>query len=188
MTDHKTGSREEWLKARLELLDAEKELTRREDDLARMRQELPWVPIERSTASRPTRAARLWPTSSADARSCSSTTSCSGLTTRQAAPPAQRSPTASPAPSCTSPITTSRSQRYRGRRLRSCRHTSSGWAGVSRGRPHSRVTSITTSTCRTPNRNGNREPSSTTSAPPTIGLLRRIRRSSRSRRASVRTR
>jgi predicted dithiol-disulfide oxidoreductase (DUF899 family) len=47
MTDHKTGTREEWLAARLELLDAEKELTRRSDQLARRRQELPWVPIEK---------------------------------------------------------------------------------------------------------------------------------------------
>ena len=39
----RTGTREEWLAARLELLDAEKELTRRSDELARQRQELPWV-------------------------------------------------------------------------------------------------------------------------------------------------
>src|SRR5271168_2756336 len=45
MTDHKTGTREEWLAARLELLKAEKELTRRSDALARQRQELPWVRI-----------------------------------------------------------------------------------------------------------------------------------------------
>jgi len=45
MTSHKTGTREEWLAARLELLDAEKELTRRSDELARRRQELPWVRI-----------------------------------------------------------------------------------------------------------------------------------------------
>jgi predicted dithiol-disulfide oxidoreductase (DUF899 family) len=45
MTDHKTGTRAEWLAARLELLDAEKELTRRSDELARQRQELPWVRI-----------------------------------------------------------------------------------------------------------------------------------------------
>src|SRR2546426_8335441 len=43
MNDHKTGTREEWLAARLELLKAEKELTRRSDELARRRQELPWV-------------------------------------------------------------------------------------------------------------------------------------------------
>ena len=47
MIDHKTGTREEWLAARLELLDAEKELTRRGDELARRRQELPWVRIEK---------------------------------------------------------------------------------------------------------------------------------------------
>src|ERR1700680_144158 len=47
MTTHKTGTREQWLKARLELLKAEKELTRRSDELARKRQELPWVPISK---------------------------------------------------------------------------------------------------------------------------------------------
>ena len=44
---HKTGTREEWLTARLELLQAEKELTRRSDELARRRQELPWVRIDK---------------------------------------------------------------------------------------------------------------------------------------------
>ena len=47
MTSHKTGTREEWLAARLELLDAEKELTRRSDEVARQRQELPWVRIDK---------------------------------------------------------------------------------------------------------------------------------------------
>src|SRR6476661_8332959 len=47
MTKHMTGTREEWLAARLELLEAEKELTRRSDELARRRQELPWVPIDK---------------------------------------------------------------------------------------------------------------------------------------------
>jgi predicted dithiol-disulfide oxidoreductase (DUF899 family) len=50
MTDHKTGTREEWLAARLELLEAEKALTRRSDDLARLRQELPWVRIDKDYA------------------------------------------------------------------------------------------------------------------------------------------
>jgi predicted dithiol-disulfide oxidoreductase (DUF899 family) len=50
MTDHKTGTREEWLAARLELLDAEKEQTRRSDELARRRQELPWVRIDKEYA------------------------------------------------------------------------------------------------------------------------------------------
>jgi predicted dithiol-disulfide oxidoreductase (DUF899 family) len=47
MTNHKTGTREEWLAARLELLGAEKELTRRSDELARLRQDLPWVRIDK---------------------------------------------------------------------------------------------------------------------------------------------
>jgi predicted dithiol-disulfide oxidoreductase (DUF899 family) len=47
MTQHTTGTREEWLAARLELLEAEKALTRRSDELARQRQALPWVPIEK---------------------------------------------------------------------------------------------------------------------------------------------
>jgi predicted dithiol-disulfide oxidoreductase (DUF899 family) len=47
MTTHRTGTREEWVAARLELLAAEKELTRRGDELARQRQELPWVRIDK---------------------------------------------------------------------------------------------------------------------------------------------
>jgi predicted dithiol-disulfide oxidoreductase (DUF899 family) len=41
------GTREEWLAARVELLEHEKDLTRRSDELARRRAELPWVPIEK---------------------------------------------------------------------------------------------------------------------------------------------
>src|SRR5437868_3085647 len=47
MTTSRTGTREEWLAARLKLLKEEKELTRRSDEVARMRQELPWVPINK---------------------------------------------------------------------------------------------------------------------------------------------
>jgi predicted dithiol-disulfide oxidoreductase (DUF899 family) len=46
-TTHLTGTRDEWLAARLELLQAEKELTRRSDELAQKRQELPWVRIDK---------------------------------------------------------------------------------------------------------------------------------------------
>jgi predicted dithiol-disulfide oxidoreductase (DUF899 family) len=48
MAKHMTGTRQEWLAARLELLEAEKELTRRSDELARRRQELPWVRIDKT--------------------------------------------------------------------------------------------------------------------------------------------
>jgi predicted dithiol-disulfide oxidoreductase (DUF899 family) len=47
MTDHKTGTHEEWVAARLQLLEAEKALTRRGDELAALRQELPWVRIDK---------------------------------------------------------------------------------------------------------------------------------------------
>jgi predicted dithiol-disulfide oxidoreductase (DUF899 family) len=47
MTSHKIGTREEWLAARLPLLQAEKELTRRGDEVARQRQELPWVRVNK---------------------------------------------------------------------------------------------------------------------------------------------
>ena len=48
MTKHVTGTRKDWLAARLDLLQAEKELTRRSDELAQRRQELPWVQIDKT--------------------------------------------------------------------------------------------------------------------------------------------
>ena len=47
MTSYKTGTPEEWLTARLELLEAEKELTRQGDEVSRRRQELPWVRVDK---------------------------------------------------------------------------------------------------------------------------------------------
>jgi predicted dithiol-disulfide oxidoreductase (DUF899 family) len=47
MTDQRIGTREEWLAAREQLLVREKEHTRRGDELARQRRELPWVPVEK---------------------------------------------------------------------------------------------------------------------------------------------
>jgi len=47
MTKHITGTRKDWLAARIELLKAEKEHTRRGDELAKRRQELPWVRIDK---------------------------------------------------------------------------------------------------------------------------------------------
>jgi predicted dithiol-disulfide oxidoreductase (DUF899 family) len=47
MKTHATGTRKEWLAARLKLLEAEKELTRQSDELARRRQKLPWVRIDK---------------------------------------------------------------------------------------------------------------------------------------------
>jgi predicted dithiol-disulfide oxidoreductase (DUF899 family) len=47
MTTHRTGTRDEWFSARLDLLAAEKELTRRSDEVAQRRQALPWVRIDK---------------------------------------------------------------------------------------------------------------------------------------------
>ena len=170
MTSHKTGTREEWLAARLELLEAEKELTRRRRRaspaaagaaLGPGRQGLPLRDRRgHGVARRPVRG---------DARSCSSTTSCSAPTTPPGARPARRSPTASTAPRSTSPTTTSRSARSRGPRSPNCTRTSGGWAGASRGRPRTAATSTSTSGWRTPRRSGKREPSPTTSARRTCG-------------------
>ena len=46
MTEHRIGTQEEWQAQRDELLEEEKELTRRSDELASKRRELPWVPVE----------------------------------------------------------------------------------------------------------------------------------------------
>ena len=48
MTTHKTGTREEWRAARVELLEAEKSLTRQSDEVAQQRQALPWVRVDKT--------------------------------------------------------------------------------------------------------------------------------------------
>src|SRR5262252_3140979 len=47
MTEHRIGTQQEWQAERDVLLKEEKELTRRNDELARRRRELPWVPVEK---------------------------------------------------------------------------------------------------------------------------------------------
>src|SRR6267143_3978152 len=47
MTNHKIGTREEWLTAHEQLLAREKEHTRLGDELARQRRELPWVRVDK---------------------------------------------------------------------------------------------------------------------------------------------
>jgi predicted dithiol-disulfide oxidoreductase (DUF899 family) len=48
MTTHMTATRDKWLEARLDLLAAEKDLTRRSDEVARLRRQLPWVRMEKN--------------------------------------------------------------------------------------------------------------------------------------------
>ena len=86
MTKYKTGTREEWLAARLGLLKEEKELTRRSDELAQRGRSYRGSGSTRCIDSRLTRGAPRWRTSSEGARSSSSTTSCSGPTTRRVCP------------------------------------------------------------------------------------------------------
>ena len=190
MTSHTTGSREEWLAARLELLEAEKELTRRSDEAGPAAAGAArGFASTRSTSSTPTRAPRHSPICSEDARNCSSTTSCSDPTTGRL------------------PVLLGnrrRLQRLRRPPGQPRRHALGGVAGAagetagvqaadglerSRGRPRTdsdfnydfQVTHTT--------RSGSREPSSTTSAPSTSGCRRptRIPSSLRSRPASERT-
>ncbi|MFI5797489.1 DUF899 domain-containing protein [Streptomyces sp. NPDC051677] len=47
MPEHRVGTPEKFEAARQELLAEEKELTRRGDELARKRRELPWVPVDK---------------------------------------------------------------------------------------------------------------------------------------------
>ena len=82
----KVVSREEWLAARLELLEAEKEYTRQSDEVARRRQELPWVRIEKQYRFETEEGSVSRRHPFPGARNFSSTTSCSGPTTRRAAP------------------------------------------------------------------------------------------------------
>ena len=59
MTKHRIGTRDEWHAARLELLQAEKELTRHGDEVAQQRQELPWVRDRQGVSVRHRRRERL---------------------------------------------------------------------------------------------------------------------------------
>ena len=136
MADHTTGTREEWLAARLELLKAEKELTRRGDELAQRRQQLPWVRIDKRYGS--------------------------GPTTRRGVRPARRSRTASTASPSIWRTTTSRFRRCRGRLSRRSRRTNGGWDGRFPGHPHSAATSTLTSTSGSPSSNSARGVSNTT--------------------------
>src|SRR5947199_8447826 len=47
MSTHRIATREQWRAERLDLVEAEKDLTHRSDELARRRQELPWVKIDK---------------------------------------------------------------------------------------------------------------------------------------------
>src|ERR1051326_3738176 len=89
MTKHRTGTRNEWLAERLELVKGGKEHTQEGDEPARGGGRLSGGSGSTSRIdSTPTRGAPRWRTSSGGARSSSSTTTCSGPSTRRGVPPA----------------------------------------------------------------------------------------------------
>src|SRR5881397_3775405 len=168
MTKHKTGTREQWLAARLELLEAEKELTRRSDELARRRQELPWVRLDKKyrfdTDEGSASLADLFrgrsqllvyhfmfgPDYTAGCPSCSAIADGFDGSVVHLANHDVTLSAVSRAP------------------LRSCRSSSGGWGGRFPGRPRSAAISTSTSTSRSPRSNSARGPSNTTtSAAPT---------------------
>jgi hypothetical protein len=162
MNNHKTGTREEWLAARLELLKAEKELTRRGDELTQRRQELPWVRIEKEyrfeTDEGRASLADLFrgrsqlliyhfmfgPDYKAGCATCSTIADgFNGFAVHLANHDVI--------------------WLCHGRRSRSCRHISGGWGEASRGLPRSAPISTPTSTSPLPRRsNSAREASNTT--------------------------
>src|SRR6185436_19400864 len=162
MTTHTTGTRQDWRAARLELLQAEKELTRQSDEVAQKRQALPWVRLDKAykfdTDEGSVSLADLFrgrsqllvyhlmfgPDYSAACPSCSAIADgFNGIAVHW-------------------PIMTSCSGPYRARRSRSCRRSRSAWAGRFPGRPHTAATSIRTSARTSPSSNSATEASSTT--------------------------
>ena len=132
VTDRRTGTRDEWLVARERLLVREKEHTRLGDELAQLRRELPWVPVEkeyRFDADDGDRA--LVELFDGRSQACSSTTSCSAPATKSGARSTRRSPTPSTVSSRTCMPETCRSSSSRRPRWRSCRPSSTAWAGAS---------------------------------------------------------
>ena len=131
MTKHKTGTRKEWLAARSTCSRRRRNSRGAATSWRGGGRNCRGSGSTRRIASRPTKGALPWRTSSEGARSSSSTTSCSGPTTRRAVRPARRSRTGS---------TGSRFGEPRRHALgglagaaRDCRPTSGGWRAASLG-------------------------------------------------------
>src|ERR1700758_4926527 len=162
MTTHITATRDEWLKARLDLLAAEKELTRRGDEVARQRQALPWGGVDtpyrfdahagsgaldvlcRGRSELLVDHFMFGPDYTAGCPSCSMIADgFNGFAVHLANHDVMLS-------------AVSRA------RSRSCRRTSGEWAGPFPGRPRKRATSTSTSTSPSPRSNSARGWSNTT--------------------------
>src|SRR5882724_8318861 len=161
MTDHTTGTREEWLAARLELLEAEKALTRHSDELARQRQELPWVRIDKDYRFETDDGTAALADLFGGRSQLLIYHFMFGPTTNPAVRPARRSRTASTASRCTCRITTSRFRQCRARRSPSCRPTGGAWGGRFPGPPRPAAILMPTSTSISPGRSSAKEASNT---------------------------
>jgi hypothetical protein len=108
LATHRVVSREEWTRARKELLKKEKELTRLNDELSRQRRELPWVKVDKAYIFEGTEG-KLWFSDLFMAKvSSSSTISCLTRNGKKVARAARSWPTTSMAPISICNITTFR--------------------------------------------------------------------------------
>ena len=188
MTKHKTGTREEWLVARLGLLKEDKELTRHSDELARRRHELPWVRVDKEyrfqTDEGSASLADLFrgrsqllvyhfmfgPDYTVGCPSCSAIADWFNGSVVHLANHDVTLSAVSRAP------------------LVNCRSTSGGWGGRFLGRHRSAVTSTSISTSRSPRSNSARGSLNTTTGPTGRWTGHRRRVSSTSRPHAEQTR
>ena len=166
MTTHEIGTREQWLKARLELLEAEKELTCRNDELARHRRQLPWVRIDKEyvfdtgegeQALRDLFAGRSQLLVYHFMFGPDIHGGVSVLLADRGKVRRVHHPSGNPRRDADSRVARAAA--------RSFRRTSGGWAGLSLGRPPSAATSTTTSPSRSPRSNSERGSPNTTTGP-----------------------
>ena len=165
MTTHKIGTREQWLAARLELLDAEKALTRQSDELAQRRQELPWVRVDKDyrvrhrrgqgVACGPVPGALAAPRLSLHVRAGLQGRLPVLLVDRRRLQRRRRAPR-QPRRDALGGVARAA--------CRSCRRSSSGWAGPFPGRPRRAATSTTISTSPSPKSSSARAASNTITA------------------------
>lgn len=98
MPSHRVGTREQWAAAYRQLRIEEKDLTRRNEELARKRQVLPWVPVEQEYRFETKTASRRSLSCSTGVRSYSCAISCTGPRHPRAVPVVRLRPITSSAP------------------------------------------------------------------------------------------
>jgi predicted dithiol-disulfide oxidoreductase (DUF899 family) len=150
VSEHRIGTREEWQAARDALLEREKELTHRNDELARERRELPWVPVEKEYSFETDEGTKSLP-ELFDGRSQLLIYQFMFGPAYDAGCPVCSSIADNINPNV--PHVNARDVTMicaHGRRSRSSRRTSSAWDGASTGSPRAAATSTSTTGSRTP--------------------------------------